>query len=215
MSRSAASPGLEEPAPATTLVRYGEFAWLGSFTSRVPDLQLGEAVIVRTARGREWGEVLIAPEPALPEDPVDGSVLRRATELDRRRRHKYQSEELPEDYLFFTSAVERLALPLRLTAVDRPLGGERLVFYVEPTALIEDVVWGGLVASLRERYDLTVEIREVGETVRVKEEGCGSGGGCDREDCGSREPDEALAIAAPPVMSEPTLTLRPLPMAPS
>jgi hypothetical protein len=157
--------------------------------------------------------VLTEPEPALPDDPADGSVLRRATELDRQRRHHHHREELPEDYLFFTSIVERLALPLRLAAVDRPLGGERLVFYVEPTATIEDVVWVDLVASLKERYDLTVEIREVGETVRILEKGCGSGGGCEREDCASRKSEEAPAIAAPPRMSEPSPSFRPLPMA--
>ena len=165
--------------------------------------------------------MLTAPE-ADPDDPVDldGRVLRRASDVDRARRRRIANVELPGDYACFSDELLRQGVPLRLVAVERLFGGERLVFYVEPGAPgpVADVAWSGLVEAVKASYPGTrVEIREVGESVRPLEVGCGSGGGCSKDGCASKSADADGGVAGgpslPPMLELAGRVPKPLPMA--
>lgn len=169
-------------ASRTVVVRYGSWARLGEFASRVADLRPGDAVVVRTERGREWGEVLQG-SVSRPSGEIDGRVLRRADAADRAARTFDVEERATDDLAALSSLISRYQAPLRAVAVERPIGRERIVYYVEVLAGA-DVAWRPLVDALRAREPETpLEVREVGERVRVTKTGCeaggrGCGGGC-------------------------------------
>jgi cell fate regulator YaaT (PSP1 superfamily) len=201
----------------TVLVRVGAFAALADVETRDATLAPGDSVVVRTKRGREWGEVLSTPRlpgADLPAQAEPGRVLRRATASDRALHEHQQGELVAQDYGRFRSAARRHDAALTLLSIERLFGNERVIFYVAPRGIpIEEVHFDGLSAELLAHYgEQRVEIREVGETVREHVPGCGSGGGCDKEGCSSKSESAAPPPAAPRAKEASAPTLRALPM---
>ena len=166
------------------LIRYGTAGLVGRFVAD-PGARYdrGQAVVVRSHRGTEIGEVLIPAPAALPADGGTARVLRPAAagDLERARSAERERPGYFDDCLrVFGSG----AWPVDLLDVEPLLDDKRIVLhYLGPHKL--DVA--GLLAVFRETYQYDVMFQPVGrdEAEAIVEAdhsheggGCGSASGC-------------------------------------
>ena len=144
------------------VVRTGSMRVLGVFTTRGSEsYDRGAAVICRTDRGLEAGEVLTeATDEALAhlEQPGRGQVLRGMTDDDRNEQSRLEDQARAE----FEAAgrfVEQLGLEMQLVDIEHLFGGERIVFYY----LAENRVdFRELVKLLAGEFQTRIEMRQIG-----------------------------------------------------
>jgi cell fate regulator YaaT (PSP1 superfamily) len=121
----------------------------------------GQAVVIRSDRGTELGEVL-APATdrtaAFLENPIRGEVLRVATPEDLRTCDRLV-ESQRQGIEACREFIERRRLQMDLVDVEAILGGERLVFYY----LAENRVdFRELVKDLARTFRTRIEMRQIG-----------------------------------------------------
>ena len=119
------------------------------------------AVICRTERGMESGEVLCeATDQALAQmkDPPTGQVLRKMTADDMRElAHLHEQEK--KEYETCARLIGEHQLDMRLVDVEHLFGGERVVIYY----LAENRVdFRELVRQLAGEFQTRVEMRQIG-----------------------------------------------------
>jgi len=175
------------------LIRYGLWHQVGRFHWDSPDLRRGQAVVIRSHRGTELGEVLVrsesTPEAAQPAaTPAVARVLRTASDADLEHARRLDRERSRRFELCQRVIRERNEA-IELIDVE-PLLDERFVVlhYLGPRKLDT----AGLLAALRSSCDLEARLEFVGRdepdepetpTADEIEGGCGSGGDCGS--CGS------------------------------
>lgn len=189
------------------LIRYGMMGQVGRFAADPGEVYgRGQAVVVRSHRGTEMGEVLIeTPVGSAADVPPAGTarVLRAAGpgDVDRAR---LAGRERDERFAVCERVFGNGVWPIELIDVEALLDDRRTVLhYLGPHRL--DV--SGVLAAFREVCDLDVMLQPVGrdlpdEDVSAAESdpepehacgscsssgggGCGSGGGCG--DCGVKK----------------------------
>jgi cell fate regulator YaaT (PSP1 superfamily) len=161
------------------LIRHGLMRRVSRFLSESDGLARGQAVVVRSWRGTELGEVLAADHAAQPKAPA-AQVLRiaRDDDFERARAAEYDRPRR-------LAACERIlgdgVWPLELIDVEPMLDDRRTVLhYLGPHQL--DTL--GLLQALRDATDLDVIFEPAGvDQPEEKPESsgcgdCGSGGGC-------------------------------------
>jgi len=144
------------------VVRTGVMRSLGVFSSsRDESYARGLAVVVRTERGMETGEVLCeATEAAIGQlkDPGHGQILRQMTSEDGNERSRLFDQARNE----FQTCLRLIAqdkLEMRLVDVEHLFGGERVVVYY----LAENRVdFRELVRQLAAEFQTRVEMRQIG-----------------------------------------------------
>ena len=149
--------------PPRVVVRFGSMRYLGEFTTPPRDtVQRGDAVIVRTDRGVEWGTVLSQSTSRTGEWLGDrkkvGRVLRFASDEDRRSRDEVAEREKG----FFTDANKLISdrkLQMKLVDVEQVFGGERIVFYYLAEKRVD---FRKLVRELAREFDARIEMRQMG-----------------------------------------------------
>ncbi len=145
------------------VVRYGSMRHLGEFTTRPRDtVRRGDAVIVRTDRGVEWGTVLSQSTARtrdwLGENKRVGRVLRFASDEDRRSRDEIAEREKT----FFIDAerlIEGRSLQMKLVDVEQVFGGERIVFYYLAEKRVD---FRELVREMAKEFNARIEMRQMG-----------------------------------------------------
>jgi cell fate regulator YaaT (PSP1 superfamily) len=156
-----ASPG-ETLMTASYITRHGAMRLLGEFTAAEGAAYArGDAVVVRTERGHELGEVLLEASPRavqLLTDPSGGQIVRRLTEqdeaeVDRIRRTEVQEFEVCQRFI----AARRLQMAL--VDVEHLFGGERIVFYFLAEKRVD---FRELVKDLAREYRTRIEMRQIG-----------------------------------------------------
>jgi hypothetical protein len=186
-------------------VSYGRAGYLGRF--RVPaglTLARGEAVVVRTPRGLELGE-LLDPHNQTPADWPMGELLRRADDADHARAAE-QSVLAGRGIDEASRQAERLGLPLTILDAEMPLDGEQLILHV--------VRWGDtsaddLCLALEDAFGLHVSLLDLSQPpAPAAASGCGScgtsggcsscgtGGGCSSGSCSRGSVRSAEELAA-------------------
>ncbi|HUT58823.1 MAG TPA: regulatory iron-sulfur-containing complex subunit RicT [Phycisphaerae bacterium] len=167
------------PPGTTVIVRHGLMRNVGQFRHSLKQTpEPGAKVVVRTDRGVELGEVVIAVdnEPSLgtitPEHlgrflescgsqyplRTDGSVLRMANSqdlIDHRHLHSSASEATA----YSRKQIREIGLNMRLVTVEHLLGGERIVFYFTAEQRVD---FRELVRRLAGQYRTRIEMRQVG-----------------------------------------------------
>lgn len=144
------------------VVRTGVMRVLGVFaTHREESFARSSAVICRTDRGLESGEILCeATEQALANlpSPPTGQVLRRMSPDDiRELAHLHEQER--HEYETTDRLIRELNLEMRLVDVEHLFGGERVVIYY----LAENRVdFRELVRRLATEFQTRVEMRQIG-----------------------------------------------------
>ena len=157
---SDANPPEDSPR---VVVRYGSMRHLGEFTTKARyPVRRGDAVIVRSDRGVEWGTVLCESTTRtrdwLGEQKRVGRVLRAASDEDRRSRDEVAEREKQ----FFRDAercIEARKLQMKLVDVEQVFGGERIVFYYLAEKRVD---FRELVRELAREFNARIEMRQMG-----------------------------------------------------
>jgi len=127
---------------------------------RLNDLQVGEYVIVETARGRAMGRVAMAPRE-IPEAKITAElkpVIRRATAWDAVQQDRYHRME-PETLERTREIVARHGLPMKVIRVEYNFDGSRLTVYFTAEKRVD---FRALVKELSKVFKTSVEMRQIG-----------------------------------------------------
>ncbi len=143
------------------------------------ELEKGMKVIVDTAMGEEYGEVVIVEkeiEDSEVADPLK-KVIRIATEKDEKMRLQYKNKE-KDAFKICLEKIEKHGLPMKLIDVEYKYDGTKLVFYFTADKRID---FRELVKDLASVFRTRIELRQIGVRDEVKR--CGGNGICGRELC--------------------------------
>ncbi len=148
---------------ANHIVRYGIMRIVGEFSARNDDpIERGTAVIVRTDRGVEWGEVLCpASEQTrsyLGRTDETGRILQIASADDLRKRDQVVAAQ-KQDFADCGRFIAESKLQMQLIDIERLFGGERLIIYYLSEKRID---FRDLVRMLAGHFKLRIEMRQIG-----------------------------------------------------
>jgi cell fate regulator YaaT (PSP1 superfamily) len=137
--------------------------FLGEFAAPAgASVRRGEAVILRTERGQESGEVLCPATPqamsAIPE-PTKGEILRVATPEDREKIARIRDQQHQQQYAKGVELVKLHKLPMQIVDVEYLFGGERLIFYFLADGRVD---FRELVKSMAREFHTRIELRQIG-----------------------------------------------------
>jgi len=147
---------------AKYVCRYGAMRSLGVFGARArDDFERGAAVIMRTNRGLETGQVLCeATDDAVAhlDDPLSGQVLREMTREDINEYDHIQSQRF-EKIEVCLRHISEAKLDMKLIEIEHLFGGERVVVYYLAEQRID---FRELVKSLAREFQTRIEMRQIG-----------------------------------------------------
>lgn len=147
---------------AKYVVRYGSMRTLGVLSTRGQDrFDRGEAVIARTNRGLEIGEVLCeATEQVVGQmnEPPYGQILRKMTTDDEIELNHLRTQETSE-FEACQRHVEELSLEMELVDIEHIFGGERVVVYYLAEQRVD---FRELVKRLAAEFQTRIEMRQIG-----------------------------------------------------
>ena len=140
---------------------------------------IGTAVIVDTARGRDYGTVCSERHPvssAKLQLPLR-KILRLANERDERQRQENQQLER-EAFAVCSKKIEELKLEMQLASAECSFDGMKMLFFFTAD---ERVDFRELVKFLASHFHMRIELRQIG--VRDKARLVGGLGTCGRPFC--------------------------------
>jgi cell fate regulator YaaT (PSP1 superfamily) len=146
----------------TYIVRYGAMRLLGMFSPGADHAYgRGAAVIVRTERGLEAGEVLGEVQgdaAACAEATKPGQILREMTPSDENELSRLHGQER-EEFRTCLKCIETLGLPMQLVDVEHVFGGERVIVYYLSDGRVD---FRELVKMLAGEFQTRIEMRQIG-----------------------------------------------------
>ncbi len=143
------------------------------------DIKEGDGVIVETARGIEFADVVLGVHE-LPDEQVVAplkSVLRVATPADHEQRDKNRARET-EAYTVCCQKVIAHKLDMKLVDVEYAFNGSKIVFYFTADGRVD---FRELVRDLASVFKTRIELRQIG--VRDEAKMLGGLGSCGRCVC--------------------------------
>lgn len=143
------------------------------------DLQKGDHTIVETARGVEYGEVVMGPQEVDEKSIVSPlkSVIRKADERDARKVEENHRKE-KEAFTICEKKIAARKLEMRLVNVEYTFDGGRIIFYFTADGRID---FRNLVKDLAAVFRTRIELRQIG--VRDEAKMLGGIGCCGRPLC--------------------------------
>jgi len=160
-------------------VRFKKAGKIYYFDPNGHELAPGLGVIVETARGTEYGEVVVGPK-LVPEDDIVQplkQVLRAATSDDRRQVEENQKKAKRA----FDIGLAKIAahnLPMKLVDVEYTFDGSKVIFYFTAEGRVD---FRELVRDLASVFRTRIELRQIG--VRDEAKMLGGMGPCGRALC--------------------------------
>jgi cell fate regulator YaaT (PSP1 superfamily) len=142
-------------------------------------LEVDDHVIVETARGIEYGEV-VTGRADVPEEEVVAplkKVLRKATDEDRKQLKENREKE-GRAYQIGLEKITTHGLPMKLVGVEQTFDGNKIIFYFTAEGRID---FRDLVKDLAAVFRTRIELRQIG--VRDEAKMMGGLGCCGRELC--------------------------------
>jgi len=124
----------------------------------MPDLYVGDYVVVKTERGKDIGVVVKGPTPRNIERSSLEPVLRRATPQDISLMNLWRSREaaaLKRGKEF----VQKHELPMKLLKAEYNYDGSRLMFYFTAEGRVD---FRGLVRTLARAFRTRIDLHQVG-----------------------------------------------------
>jgi cell fate regulator YaaT (PSP1 superfamily) len=145
------------------IVRYGATRNVGEFSVKGEEtFARSDAVVIRTDRGTELGEVLCPADEKTKEylggQELSGRILRHATREDHAKRDEVYRKE-SEEFVGCQETIRERNLQMQLVDVEHLLGGERIVFYYLAEQRVD---FRELVKALAKRYQTRIEMRQIG-----------------------------------------------------
>ena len=124
------------------------------------DLAVNDHVVVKTSRGLELGQVVIAPEQVLDSEISEPlkPVVRKAEPEDIEHAQELETKSM-EALVECGKWIDKLKLPMKLLAAEYNLNGSRLTFFFSAA---ERVDFRELVKELTNHFKARVELRQVG-----------------------------------------------------
>lgn len=143
------------------------------------EIKEGDGVIVETARGTEYGDVVTPPQEVEEGKIVAPlkSVVRVATEQDREQRDKNRARE-SEAYAICMEKIQAHNLEMKLVDVEYTFNGSKIVFYFTADGRVD---FRELVKDLASVFKTRIELRQIG--VRDEAKMLGGLGSCGRPVC--------------------------------
>lgn len=160
-------------------VRFKKAGRMYYFDPGALEISEGDGVIVETARGMEYGEVVLAPRD-IPEEQIVTplkDVLRVATEDD----HETHERNLQLETEAFDICQEKIAshgLDMKLVDVEYTFNGSKITFFFTAEGRVD---FRELVKDLAYVFKTRIELRQIG--VRDEAKMLGGLGSCGRPVC--------------------------------
>ena len=160
-------------------VRFRSAGKIYYFDPAGSDMKVGTHVIVETARGVEYGTVMIAPKEVEDDKVVQPlkSVIRVATKEDEKQERRNKEKEKDA----FKICLEKIAkhkLEMKLVEAEYTFNNNKLLFYFTADGRID---FRELVKDLASVFRTRIELRQIG--VRDETKILGGIGICGRELC--------------------------------
>ncbi|MDH7497555.1 MAG: stage 0 sporulation family protein [Syntrophomonadaceae bacterium] len=165
--------------PAVVGVRFKPAGKIYYFDGRDLELAKGDKVIVETARGVEYGQVVLARREVPPEQVVQPlkRVVRKATAEDEAQVRQNQVREA-EAYAVAEAKIREHKLPMNLVDVEYTFDRSKIVFYFTAEGRVD---FRELVRDLAGVFRTRIELRQIG--VRDEAKMLGGIGTCGRVLC--------------------------------
>ncbi len=165
--------------PKVIGVRFKKAGKIYYFAPSEGTLALGDAVIVETARGLEFGEVVIPVRDVEDESVVQPlkSVLRKANHKDKEKVKQNKAKE-EEAFKVCEKKIEEHKLPMKLVDVEYTFDVNKIIFYFTADGRID---FRELVKDLAAVFRTRIELRQIG--VRDEAKMMGGIGCCGRPLC--------------------------------
>ena len=160
-------------------IRFKEVGKVYYFSPNGKKVAAGDKVIVETARGVEWGEVVI-PNRKIDDNSVVQplkSIIRIATPEDERTIVENEAKEA-EIMRIFSKKIAEHNLDMKPIDVDYTFDGSKILFYFTAENRVD---FRELVKDLAGIYRTRIELRQIG--VRDEAKMLGGLGICGREFC--------------------------------
>ena len=143
------------------------------------ELEVGTKVIVETALGDEYGEIMIGNKKINEENITSPlkKVIRIATDKDTKSYEEYKKKE-PDALKKFQEKIEKNVLDMKLVDAEYKFDGSKLIFYFTADGRID---FRELVKDLASVFRTRIELRQIG--VRDEIRRIGGNGPCGRELC--------------------------------
>ena len=153
-----------------------------SATSRMANLEGGEAVMVQTDHGLEPATLTgIGPQLDIPGNDAKQKtsylIVRRANRDEQPKIERLMEREA-EAFTICQKYIEKHQLAMKLIRVERLFNGSKIIFYFTAENRVD---FRELVKDLVQEFRTRVEIRQIG--VRHETKMIGGLGGCGRELC--------------------------------
>ena len=172
-------------------VRFKEAGKVYNFDPIGLDFELGEKVVVETARGIECGEV--AAEPAdVPESEIVKplkKIIRKATKEDIAKLEENKKKEA-EALEICEKKIEKHGLGMKLVDVEYTLDGSKILFYFTADGRVD---FRELVKDLAGVFHTRIELSQIG--VRDEAKMLGGLGICGRPFCCSTYIDDLQSVS--------------------
>lgn len=143
------------------------------------NLEKGMNVIVDTAMGEEYGEVVF-PNKEVDEENITEplkKVIRIANEKDKKMLNEFKAKE-QEAFKICTEKIKKHELPMKLVDVEYKFDGSKVIFYFTAEGRID---FRELVKDLAAVFRTRIELRQIGVRDEVKR--IGGNGICGRQLC--------------------------------
>lgn len=139
-------------------------------------MKIGDHVIVDTARGMEYGEVVTDPKER-DEETIYKPVMRIATEDDKAKVREH-TEKAKSAFDVGLTKIAKHGLPMKLVDVEYTFDGNKLIFYFTSDGRVD---FRELVKDLAAHFRMRIELRQIG--VRDQAKMIGGFGPCGRPMC--------------------------------
>lgn len=160
-------------------VRFKKLGKIYFFNPKNLRVRKGDKVIVETAQGEEYGEVMIPNR--LVEDEKIIAPLKKVLRIANYKDHKHYEECRKKEKEAFTVCLEKIKeheLDMTLTDVEYKFDNSKILFYFTADGRID---FRELVKDLAAIYKTRIELRQIGVRDEVKR--IGGNGVCGRELC--------------------------------
>ncbi len=160
-------------------VRFKKLGKIYFFDPKDLKLEKRDQVIVETAQGDEFGEVLIANRCIENDKIVEPlkKVIRKATDKDKKHYEECKKKE-QEAFEVCQKKIKEHKLDMALTEVEYKFDNSKILFYFTADGRID---FRELVKDLAAIYKTRIELRQIGVRDEVKR--IGGNGVCGRELC--------------------------------
>lgn len=177
------SPEIDPPAPQSSnyRIQFRKNEQMFFAVSRVPDLKVGEIVMVQTDHNLEPATIKAAVpsmERNLESEKSDLLIVQRKANREEGNRYEKLMEQEAEAFSFCQQQIAQLALAMKLIRVERFFNGSKIIFYFTAESRVD---FRQLVKNLVQEFRTRIEMRQIG--VRHESKMIGGIGCCGRELC--------------------------------